>query len=131
MTVLAQKQQSIFHWVKEVLTILNMSRNHFFFFFFQKNRHTITELITALQQTDEKLRRISCIRKTNKRITTIHWCVLEIRFNNRRIKANDTTRYVLLQLNLLSIGRLSPSVILPSNLRQLLRSMSRRDCLRR
>lgn len=119
--VLARNQQSILHVVKDSLTILNMSRVEI-----SENRHAITDLIIALQQTDVKIKRISQeIEKQSSQLEQFMDMYLKLDLIIGELKqmtqrAMFYLENLRLQLNLLSMGRLSPSIISPSNLRQLL-----------
>ena len=109
------------HVVKESLTILNVSRVQI-----SENRHAITELIVALQKTNTRITRISELME--KQISKLEQFIdlylkLDLIIDELKQMTQRAMFYlenIRLQLNLLSMGRLSPSIISPSNLRQLL-----------
>ena len=119
--VLERNQQSILHVVKESLTILNVSRIQI-----SENRHAITELIVALQKKNTRINRTSELME--KQILKLEQFIdLYLKRDLIIDELKQMTQHAMfylenirLQLNLLSMGRLSPSIISPSNLRQLL-----------
>ena len=119
--VLARNQQTILHSVKESLSILNISRVQI-----TENRHTLTELIVALQRTNDQIKKIS--EAIEKKITQLEkfidiYLKLDLIIDELKQMTQCAMFYlenIRLQLNLLSMGRLSPSISSPNNLRSLL-----------
>ena len=118
---LAQNQQEVVHVVKQSLTLVNESRIRI-----AENRQTINSLIEALTRTDSRLRNVSehLARKIYELESFMrHYVEIDTIIADVREVITRMTIYVehlQLQLNMLALGRLTPSTITPSTLRQLL-----------
>ena len=114
---LAQNQQKITHVLQESLSILNMSRIEI-----AENRKSINELLHAFAELNEDFRNVTVI--FNERIFNLdrHVAMNSIIEGLSRLitEARFYIEHLQMQLNMLTLGHLSPSVISPKNLRSLL-----------
>lgn len=118
---LARNQNDILHVVEESISILNASRVTI-----TENRHTINNIIQVVQGIDGKLKNIT--DDLQLRVSTLeHYVELYLKLDmmTQEIKlimskAVFYLEHLRLQLNMLSLGHVSPSVITPSKLRTLL-----------
>lgn len=119
--IIAARQANIIHVVEESLTILNVSRLQI-----QENRQAIIQLITAVHSLDHKL---GLITQTLKRqifetkyflnvYTKLDLVVEEIKTMLQQ--AMFYLEHLKDQINFLSLGTISPSLISPHSLRSLL-----------
>ena len=118
---LADSQQTIIHVVEKAISVLDISRVQI-----TENRRAITGLIVALQQIDGKLSKLTAaIEKQVKELENFIEMYLQLDLIIDEVKqmtqrAMFFLENLRLQLNLLSLGHLSPSIISPTNLRALL-----------
>lgn len=118
---LASTQRSILHVVESNLSILNVSRNDI-----SQNRQAINSIITTLGQVDDKIKKFT--GKIEKQVDNLQQYTLQ--FNNLQLvitQVRDLLRHAQFylghferQLNMLSLSKLSPSMITPLNLKALL-----------
>ncbi|XP_045163143.2 uncharacterized protein LOC123527611 [Mercenaria mercenaria] len=118
---LARNQKDIIHVLEENISILNISRREI-----SENRQTLNELISVLGTMDLKINKLA--KQLNTRIndiqdfTTVYF-KLDIYIEEVKMMLTQAHIYLenfKLQLNMLSLGHLSPSLITPSNLKELL-----------
>ncbi|XP_053397042.1 uncharacterized protein LOC128556334 [Mercenaria mercenaria] len=118
---LANTQKSIIHILENNLSILNISRSHI-----SENRQSINELIQALQQVDEKMKKWQ--GRMEKQIEQIQGYT--INYNNLQLIIDEIKQTVFYakahlsefksQLDILSAGRVFPGLLSPFHLRALL-----------
>ncbi|CAG2210600.1 unnamed protein product [Mytilus edulis] len=119
--VLANNQKRISHVLSESLTIVNVTRAEV-----AQNRKTINSLTTGLHDVDLKLRNITTLLK--KEIADLETFVdiyakLDVITSEMKLMVQRATFYFVhlnSQLNMLSLGHLSPSTINPTSFRFLL-----------
>ncbi|CAG2242291.1 unnamed protein product [Mytilus edulis] len=119
--VLANNQKRISHVLSESLTIVNVTRAEV-----AQNRKTINSLTTGLHDVDLKLRNITKLLK--KEIADLETFVdiyakLDVITSEMKLMVQRATFYFVhlnSQLNMLSLGHLSPSTINPTSFRFLL-----------
>jgi hypothetical protein len=122
---LAKNQAGISHVLETSLTLLNVSRVQI-----SENRQTLNTLIGNMGELDTHLKSLaSYMDKQVFEITAFLRVYLQIDLAMEEIKlmiqgAILYSEQLKLQLNMLSLGRLSPSVITPTNLRSLLTEIS-------
>ena len=118
---LARNQEGIKHVVSESLTIINATRLKV-----DENRQTLNEVITGLEKVNSKLFNVT--NKIQNQISHLENYVhaythIDIVINEVNSMIDRTVVFfeqLLLQLNFLAVGRLTPSTITPSNLKKLL-----------
>ena len=119
--ILQQNQQDIVHVVEKSLTVINTSKIEI-----SENRHAINKLITAAHTIDNKLTNITrLLRQDIKQVEHflrqyLHLDLIAQELRQLMQQAVAYLEHINLQLNMLSLGHLSPSVISPTNLLQLL-----------
>lgn len=125
--VLAENQNKISHFLSENLSILNITRIEV-----SQNREAINSLIDDLQEVDNKLENITheIERQINELGNFVQQYVqLDLITGELKLliqKAMTYLEHLASQLNMLSLGHLSPSVITRTNLKQLLKEISDR-----
>ncbi|ESP03464.1 hypothetical protein LOTGIDRAFT_171401 [Lottia gigantea] len=118
---LANNQQAIQHVVAESLSILNVSRLHI-----SENRQQVNVLSDSLRNLDIKIKNV--VRQFKKKLVSSEGFLhLYLRMKlvlddlkNMYLRAEMYASEIKLQLNMLSLGHLSPSVLTPGSLRKLL-----------
>ncbi|ESO96062.1 hypothetical protein LOTGIDRAFT_160045 [Lottia gigantea] len=118
---LANNQQAIQHVVAESLSILNVSRLHI-----SENRQQVNLLSDSLRNLDIKIKNV--VRQFKKKLVSLEGFLhLYLRMKlvlddlkNMYLRAEMYASEIKLQLNMLSLGHLSPSVLTPGSLRRLL-----------
>ncbi|XP_046574034.1 uncharacterized protein LOC124282108 [Haliotis rubra] len=121
---LATNQARLAHVVQEGLTILNVSRVQI-----GENRHAINEIVDSLQQIDNTIQNVT--DHFQVRIDNMEWAVktylqIELVIEELRQTIETLTNYLEhlhLQLNMLSLGHMSPSTITPTQLLTILREV--------
>ena len=121
---LAINQQELTHVLSESLTMLNISRKEI-----GENRNKLNEAIAAIRELNVDLKTIQT--NTNSKILELDQVVrvyLQSRAAFNRAKTNVAVlfrhlRTFQIQLNRLSLGRLSPIVIKPNTLLRILKSI--------
>ncbi len=118
---LQESQKTVIHVLQNSLSILNVTQQHI-----SENRHSINTLIFTLKQLDEK------IRSTHERIQAMTHAIQDyaVNYNSLKIIIDELRQAVLhaslhleafkTQLNMLSTGRLFPSLISPIHLKDVL-----------
>ena len=113
---LAQNQQKITHVLQESLSILNVSRIEV-----AENRKSVNELLNAFAELHEDFRNVIIV--SNERIFNLdrHVVMNSIIEGLSRLvtEAGFYIEHLQMQLNMLTLGHLSPSVISPKKLRSL------------
>jgi len=125
--VLAENQNKISHVLSENLSILNVTRIEV-----SQNRQAINSLIGDLNEIDDKLENIT--QEIERQIVELGnfvqlYVQLDLITGELKLliqKAMTYLEHLSSQLNMLSLGHLSPSVISPTNLKQLLKEISDR-----
>ena len=114
---LAKNQQKIVHVLKESLTILNISRIEI-----AENRDAINELITVFGRIQQELYNVT--RIFNERMLYIERHVVMNSIVSGLSRSVTQARFYIehlqMQLNMMSLGHLSPSIISPKNLKAVL-----------
>ncbi|ESP03278.1 hypothetical protein LOTGIDRAFT_171625 [Lottia gigantea] len=118
---LANNQQAIQHVVAESLSILNVSRLHI-----SENRQQVNLLSDSLRNLDIKIKNV--VRQFKKKLVSLEGFLhLYLRMKlvlddlkDMYLRAQMYASEIKLQLNMLSLGHLSPSVLIPGSLRRLL-----------
>ncbi|VDI78044.1 Hypothetical predicted protein [Mytilus galloprovincialis] len=124
---LAQNQDAISHIVQDGLTILNTTQTHV-----SENRHKVNELIESVEELGSRLQTFATdIEKQIEVMGSYLQAYLHMDMIIGEIKdllniAGDYLKHLQLQLNMLSLGHMSPSLISPGNLRVLLTDIKRR-----
>ncbi|CAC5422638.1 unnamed protein product [Mytilus coruscus] len=124
---LAQNQDAIRHIVQDGLTILNTTQTHV-----SENRHKVNELIESVQDLGNRLKTFATdLEKQIEVMGSYLQAYLHMDMIIGEIKdlmniAGDYLNHLQLQLNMLSLGHMSPSLISPGNLRVLLTDIKRR-----
>ncbi|XP_052082136.1 uncharacterized protein LOC127719850 isoform X1 [Mytilus californianus] len=124
---LAQNQDAIRHIVQDGLTILNTTQTHV-----SENRHKVNELIESVQDLGNRLQTFATdLEKQIEVMGSYLQAYLHMDMIIGEIKdlmniAGDYLNHLQLQLNMLSLGHMSPSLISPGNLRVLLTDIKRR-----
>ena len=120
--ILHRNQEDIVHVVEQSLTVINTSKIEI-----SENRHAINNLITAVHTIDSKLVNITrLLRQDIQQVEYfltqyLHLDLIAQELHQLIQKAATYLEHIInLQLNMLSLGHLSPSVISPTNLLQLL-----------
>lgn len=124
---LAKNQDSIVHVVESGLSMLNTSRIQI-----SDNRNSINSIIDDLRVIDEKIANISAALE--KRLAEFEWATktyLQLDLITAEISDMLQTltaylEHLHIQLNMLSLGHLSPSTITPHKLQALLREVMTR-----
>ncbi|CAC5399406.1 unnamed protein product [Mytilus coruscus] len=119
--VLADNQNKISHVLAENLSILNVTRIEV-----SENRHAINSLIGDLRKIDSKLENVT--EEFEKQIIDLEnyiqqYVQLDLITGELKLlmqKAMFYLEHLGSQLNMLSLGHLSPSTITPTNLKRLL-----------
>jgi hypothetical protein len=119
--IVAKNEKEIAHVVEDSLSILNVSRVQI-----SENRHVINELVDDLHIVDREIANISVeLERQLMELENLVQLYLQMNLIIGEIK--DMIQRVMfylehfqLQLNMLSLGKLSPSTITPRNLRDLL-----------
>ncbi|CAC5416204.1 unnamed protein product [Mytilus coruscus] len=124
---LAQNQDAIRHIVQDGLTILNTTQTHV-----SENRHKVNELIESVQDLGNRLKTFATdLEKQIEVMGSYLQAYLHMDMIIGEIKdlmniAGDYLNHLQLQLNMSSLGHMSPSLISPGNLRVLLTDIKRR-----
>ncbi|CAG2203657.1 unnamed protein product [Mytilus edulis] len=111
---LAQNQDTIRHIVQEGLTILNTTQTHV-----SENRHKVNELIESVEELGNRLQTFATdIEKQIEVMGSYLQAYLHMDMIIGEIKdlmniAGDYLNHLQLQLNMLSLGHMSPSLISP------------------
>jgi uncharacterized coiled-coil protein SlyX len=115
--VLAQNKQKITHVLQENLSILNVSRIEV-----AENRKSVNELLNAFAELHADFSNVTIV--FNERIFNLdrHVAINSIIEGLSRLvtEARFYIEHLQMQLNMLTLGHLSPSVISTKNLRSLL-----------
>ncbi|MET0106093.1 MAG: hypothetical protein ABW072_13270, partial [Sedimenticola sp.] len=118
---LSGQQQSIIHIIEDQMTILNVTRVQI-----SENRKAIIDLVSCLDDFEIRLQNLTV--EIQKRLNDIEmfanlYAQMDLILTGIRDAIQRGTLYLQnlrLELNMLSLGRLSPSSITPKNLRKLL-----------
>ena len=118
---LANNQKEITHVVDENISIINVTRIEL-----KENRKTINRMVVSLNKLDNKLENITRALE-NEVFQMGQFVQLYLQLDsiiqvvrNTIWQAKAYMEHIQLQLNMLSLGHLSPSVISPKNLKDLL-----------
>ena len=114
---LANNQERLSHVVEDSLTILNTSRVEI-----AGNRNKINEILGKLRSVDRQITNVT--HTLNIRIVNLEWATatylqIELAIQEIRDTVHLLTSYlehIQLQLNMLSLGHMSPSTITPTSL---------------
>ena len=116
-----KNQDELTHVITESLTIINASRVQI-----SENRITINDLTTKLAKLDEKLMNITDeihakLERFESFVST-HFSIDRVLTELHAIITRMTVylEHLALQLNMLSLGRLTPSTLTPNNLQNIL-----------
>ncbi|CAC5387938.1 unnamed protein product [Mytilus coruscus] len=124
---LAQNQDAIRHIVQDGLTILNTTQTHV-----SENRHKVNELIESVQDLGNRLKTFATDLEKQIEVmgsylqAYLHMDMIKGEIKDLMNIAGDYLNHLQLQLNMLSLGHMSPSLISPGNLRVLLTDIKRR-----
>lgn len=114
---MAQNQQKITHVLQESLSILNVSRIEV-----AENRKSVNELLNAFAELHEDFRNVAIVINEFFLNLDRHVAMNSIIEGLSRLvtEARFYIEHLQMQLNKLTLGHLSPSVISTKNLRSLL-----------
>ncbi|CAC5360921.1 unnamed protein product [Mytilus coruscus] len=120
---LAQNQDAICHILQVGLTILNTTQTHV-----SENRHKVSELIESVQDLGNRLKTFASDLKKQIEVMQayLHMDMIVIEIKDLMNIAGDYLNNLQLQLNMLSLGHMSPILITPGTLRVLLTDIKRR-----
>ena len=118
---LASNQRKLNHVIKDSLTLINNTRS-----FAQENRHAINEIFESLSTLSIQFQNYSSFmeRSFNDLLSfTTSYAKIDLFLLELRQQLLDASLYIErlhIKFNMLSLGHLSPSLISPSQLQQLL-----------
>ena len=121
---LSLNQNTLMHVMNESLSLLNISRNDI-----GENRHQLNEAIGAINDLNRDLKRIQMESKTQiLELEHVVRVYLQSVASFHRVKSNVATlfrhvRILQIHFNMLSLGRLSPVVIKPNTLLDILKAI--------
>ncbi|MES9990712.1 MAG: envelope fusion protein, partial [Candidatus Thiodiazotropha sp.] len=121
LTELSRNQQDIVHMLEEQMSILNVSRTQI-----AENRMAILDLVKCVNLFDQRLRELTqSIQKRLEKVETFVnvYAQMDLIISGIKdaiLRANFYLENLRLELNMLSLNHLSPSLITPKNLKQLL-----------
>ena len=121
---LAANQKDIVHVLEQSLSILNVSKLQI-----KENRLTINKLLISLHAVDDKFQRVTqALEKEILKLEDFIQFYIQINLIAEQVqqmiqKALFALNHLSLQLNMLSLGHLSPSLVTPDNLRSILKKI--------
>ena len=124
---LSRNQEEIVHVVRQGLTLVNESRVEI-----SKNRQLLNSLVGSMEESDRRLRNIS--ETIMKKVLELESLVINYVEMDTLVpdvrevitRMSIYLEHLQLQINMLAIGRLTPSTVTPSNLRKLLIEIKQR-----